>query len=159
MKPAEDNVIFPRFLTITNVELGEDGFRAAAGACEWVRWSDVEQVALLYEIHPIAIADWDCIAFRLGQDQSSVWVPLEKNEVFIAEVERRFAPLDVPAMKDWKDDPMCIRTYSIWPTHRLGEPLYINRRIHWWSWKKSLAFERRANQAPEPTAPSGRGSA
>jgi hypothetical protein len=157
MNRTNDDVTFPRFLTITDVAFGADGFRGPGSESKLIRWSDVEQVALIYEIHPIAIADWDCVAFRLSGEQLSVWVALEKNESFIAEVERRFAPLAAPAMKDWVDEPRCIRTYSVWPGDRLGEPLYVSRRIHWWSWEKSLAFEKRANQPLQPTAPSGRG--
>ena len=155
MSRTNEDVTFPRFLTITDVSFGANGFRAPSSNSELILWSDVDQVALLYEIHPIAIADWDCVAFRLRGEQLSVWVALEKNELFIAEVERRFAPLAAPAMKDWVDEARCIRTYSVWPVDRIGEPLYISRRIHWWSWEKSLAFKKRANQSPEPNRPSG----
>ena len=143
MNRIEDRIIFPRFLKIMTVEFNEEGFRAKDSGDKWIPWHEVEQVAILYEIHPIAIADWDWVAFRLKRAHQSVWVTVEKNESFVEEIARRFAPCCAPAMKDWKDDPMCIRTYTIWPEHRVGEPLYVNRRRRWWSPRKLLAFEKR----------------
>lgn len=143
MNHAKDSFVFPRILIITDVEFDEKGFRSRDSGNKWILWNEIEQVAVLYEIHPIAIVDWDCIAFRLTQTHLSVWVAIDKSKPFMEEIARRFAPHNTPAMKDWKDERMCIRTYTIWPLKRVGEPLYINRRMRWWSWKKSLALPRR----------------
>ncbi len=154
MNRAENEFIFPRIRTIMNVEWDEKGFRVRYSTEDVIRWSDVVQIAVVYEIHPIAIIDWDYVAFRLKAAELSVWVEIKKDDPFIAEIERRFAPITTPRMADWKDEDRCMRSYSIWPKERVGEPLYINRRISRWSWKKSLALKKWANQALEPTTTS-----
>ncbi len=150
MNRIEDEFSFPRFLTITNVEWDEEGFRARDSGEKMIRWIDVVQVAVVYEIHPIAIVDWDYLGFRLRDAELSVWVETKKDEPFVAEIERRFAPAAAPRMADWKDEEMCIRSCLIWPKERVGEPLYFNRRKKWWSWSKSLALPKGANQSLEP---------
>jgi hypothetical protein len=142
MNRIDDGVFFPRLLTITNVEWDDQGFRAKGGEAR-IRWNDVVQVAYLYEIHPIATIDWDYVAFQLREGDLSVWVDFRMGDAFCAEIERRFTNFSVPRMADWKDEVMCIRSYSIWPKERIGEPLYVNRRRNWWSWTKSLALPKR----------------
>jgi hypothetical protein len=159
MKPSKDDLIFPRFLIIANVEWDETGFREK-DRTEFVLWADVVQLALVFEMTPtIAIVEPETyLAFRLKNPDLSVWIYSAFEGPFFAEIERRFGSASAPPVAEWKENDRCIVSYSIWPNERKGEPIYVNFYKSWWSSKAQLAFRKMPNQTLEPTALLGRGS-
>lgn len=143
MKPSRDELTFPHFQTFANVIWDEKGFGTEGGGGK-VLWSDVEQVALVFEITPtVAIIEPDTyIGFRLKNPELSVWVHSTFEDSFASEIGRRFAPVTAPRVADGKDEARCIVSYSVWPDAKKGEPLYFNYRKHWWSSDASLAFRK-----------------
>ena len=91
MSGDAEKVVFPSVLRFTSVEFDDVGFRSATDPADVIPWSEITQVAVAYEIHPIAIVDDYYVAFRLRREDRSVWVVEEENVRFLAEVEKRFA--------------------------------------------------------------------
>jgi hypothetical protein len=158
MKPSEADLVFPRFLTIAQVEWTEKGFHER-GSADLVLWSEVVQVALVFDTVPtVAIVEPDTyLAFRLKNPDLSIWVYSKFEGPFVAEIERRFASITTPPVAEWKESDRCIVSYSIWPNDKKGEPLYLYFRKSWWSSKVQLAFIQTPNQSLQPTALLGRG--
>ena len=96
---------------------------------------------MCYEIHPVAVADWDYWAFQTYNPNLIIWVVIsdaEQSKQFSKEVEHRFGPTDVPPMKDWIDNDQNTRTYIIWPKADIGKSLYLTKGKHTWSLKGHL---------------------
>lgn len=142
MQKTEPEIVVPRVLELREVAFNSERFFAPSVPDERFSWSDVVQVALVFEVHAVAMECCDYVAFRFAEPNDSVWVLLESNESFVAEVERRFAALSATVPAKWKDEKRCITSYTVWPTDRLGEPLYVNVRLRWWSFEQTLAFKR-----------------
>lgn len=104
----------------------------------FVGWDEVIRVAVVYEIHPIAIADWDYWAFQTDDLRVTYWVDIGRD--MDAEVRRRFPHTDPPPMGEWADREFDIRAYVVWPPQDVGKPLYSTVKRHWWSWKAALAY-------------------
>lgn len=123
----------------SSVTYDEVGFSTEEGLV--VPWSSVVRVALGYEIHPIAIADWDFWAFQTTAQGMGFWVYADVWESgFSIEVRRRFAVPDIPPMEEWVDKELCIRAYVVWPFEEVGQGLYVTVKRHWWSWRQRLAY-------------------
>jgi hypothetical protein len=103
-------------------------------------WSRVLRVAVGYEIHPIAIADWEFWAFQTEEPDVTYWAYAEPNSPFSDEVRRRFGIGDAPPMADWDDREFCVRAYVLWPEQDAGGPMYVTVKRHWWSWTAKLAY-------------------
>jgi hypothetical protein len=89
-------------------EIWPDGF-GNKGSSPSVLWSSITRVAVGYEIHSFAIADWDFWAFQTTDPSVTYWASTNFNDEFSAEVRHRFGIADVPPMKDWVDSEFCIR--------------------------------------------------
>src|SRR6185436_17614268 len=99
-----------------------------------VPWSSVVHVAVGYEIHSIAIADWDFWAFQTIEPGVTYWVYADLwASGFSKEVRRRFTVAEIPPMKEWMDQDFCIRAYVVWPSEDAGQALYATVKRHWWS--------------------------
>ena len=121
--------------TITN-----EGFGVAEDGGCLVRWSSVVRVAIGYEIHPIAIADWDFWAFQTAAPDVTYWIYTDLASPFSADIRRRFDIGTVPPMKDWEDRDFCVCACVVWPSRDAGHPLYLTVKRHWWSWNGRLSF-------------------
>jgi hypothetical protein len=126
-----------------------EGFGRTEGNGVVVPWSSVLGVALGYEIHPTAIADWDFWAFQGPDPSVTYWVYEEGAFAFSEEVRRRFSIGEIPAMKEWADREYCIRARVVWPAADVGEPMYVTVKRHWWSWHGRLSYAK----VPGHTAP------
>ena len=123
----------------SGVAFDEVGFRTEGGLA--VPWASVLRIAVGYEIHPIAIADWDFWAFQTTEHAKTYWVHADPwANGFSNEVRRRFTVADIPPMKEWIDEDFCIRAYVVWPFEDLGQALYVTVKRHWWSWSQRLAY-------------------
>ena len=122
------------------VTVDDSGFRVEGVA--GVSWSAVVRVAFGYEIHPVAIADWDFWAFRTTDDTRGYWVQTKDlwTTAFSQAVRNRFAITDAPPMRDWQDRNFRIRAYVVWPAANVGEALYVPIRRRRWSWRNRLAY-------------------
>ena len=126
----------------TGISYDEVGFRTEGGVV--IPWSSIVRVALGYEIHPIAIADWDFWAFQTIEPVMTYWVYAHSWESgFSKEVCRRFAIPDIPPMNEWMDRDFGVRAYVVWPFEDAGQALYITVKRHWWSWRGRLAYKSR----------------
>ena len=122
------------------VAFDTSGFQYPGEESSKVLWRRVVRVAVGYEIHPIAIVDWDFIAFQGSGREITYWVYTDFTDAFCAEVRRRFGWPEIPAMEDWADSRFCIRAYTIWPAEEIGRPMYKTVKRHWWSWRARLAY-------------------
>lgn len=129
-----------RVISVPENSASDGGFGIAADGGCLVRWTDVVRVAIGYEIHSIAIADWDFWAFQTAEPDVTYWIYTDLASPFSAEVRRRFRVADAPPMKDWVDQDFCIRAYVVWPSEDVGGPLYLTVKRHWWSWKGRLSY-------------------
>ena len=130
-----------RIITLqdSGVTYDEVGFSTEGGRV--VPWSSVVRVALGYEIHPIAIADWDFWAFQTTEKGIGFWVYADLcASSFSIEVRRRFAVAKIPPMTEWADKEFGIRAYVVWPFEEVGQALYVTVKRHWWSWRQRLAY-------------------
>ena len=124
--------------TYLDVDFDEEGFWLPQQRTTLVRWADVVRVASCYEIHSIAIVDWDYWAFQTKDPDFYPWVEInEQTEMkgFSQEVYRRYGEPDIPPMKDWADAEYCVRAYVIYPKDEIGKPLYVTKKKRWWSWR------------------------
>jgi hypothetical protein len=127
--------------TLPANEQEQDGLRLQGELLASIPWSSILRVAVGYEIHPIAIADWDFWAFQ-GSDSTQTWWVYDepKGTLFSKEIERRFPSGDIPARQFWEDQDFCILTFVIWPMQERGIPMYRHVKRHWWSWNYGLAY-------------------
>lgn len=138
---SKDQISEPRIVVYSDTEFDETGFQLPGREATKIRWDRIFRVAMCYEIHPVAVADWDYWAFQTGDPNLIIWVrtnDAEQSKQFSKEVERRFGKIDVPPMKDWIDSDQNIRTYVIWPKADIGESLYLTKKKHKWSLKGHL---------------------
>lgn len=141
LKPEVSDRSWVRVLSVPESTATDEGFGAAADGGVLVRWASVIRVAIGYEIHPVAIADWDFWAFQTAAPDMTYWVYTDLASPFSALVRRRFGGADVPAMKEWVDRELCVRTYVVWPSDDIGDPLYAPVKRHWWSWNPTGVCE------------------
>ena len=128
-------------VTLPPDDFTAEGFgRGSDDGSVGVLWSSIVRVAMGYEIHPVAVADWDFWAFQTIDPQISYWVYCDLASAFSEEVRRRFAVGEVPAMQRWSDSKFCIRAYVVWPAEETGEPMYLTVKPHWWSWRGRLTY-------------------
>jgi len=128
------------------VKYNEVGFSTESGLV--VPWSSVVRVAVGYEIHSIAIADWDFWAFQTIEPGVTYWVYADLwASGFSKEVRRRFTVAEIPPMKEWMDQDFCIRAYVVWPSEDAGQALYATVKRHWWSWHQRLAYAKELRSA------------
>ena len=106
----------------------------------WLQWSDVVRVACAYEIHPVAIADWDFWAFQTRNPAVTYWLYSSMWPAMEHEVRRRYLSCDVPPMASWADREFCVRAYVVWPPSDTGGPLYDTVKRHIWSFSGRLAY-------------------
>jgi hypothetical protein len=118
----------------------ETGFQRPGEDESKIRWDQITRVALCYEIHPLAVADWDYWAFQTSDPNLIIWVRISdsmQSKSFSSDVERRFGKVLAPSMKNWADADQTIRTYVIWPKADIGKSLYLLKK-HRWSLKGHL---------------------
>ncbi len=132
--------MFPEVIEIDVVAFDTKGFWPYGHKNSVTRWDEVLEVCLGYWIHNVAIVDFFFYGFRTANDEQTVWV-VEGNEKFPEELKLRFPHARPPAMKDWQDGGNLIRTFTIWPEEKYGNPMYAAAKEHWYSPKK-LAFEK-----------------
>lgn len=138
---SKDQISEPRLVVYSEIEFDETGFQLPGREATKIRWDQIVRVAMCYEIHPVAVADWDYWAFQTDDPDLIIWVRTnvaEQSKRFSREVERRFCKIDVPPMKDWIDSDQNIRTYVIWPKPEIGKSLYLTKKKHKWSLKGHL---------------------
>jgi len=132
-----------RVVQVTDDSFSDDGLALKAGEM-LLPWSAVRRVALGYEIHAVALADWDFWAFQGEDPRLTYWVDSAWNSSFSSRIRKRFEVAEVPPMKDWHGAKFCIRTYVVWPKQDVGRPLYLTIKKHWWSWRGRLAYSESA---------------
>lgn len=130
-----------RLIIYEEIEFDQVGFQRPGRESTKVLWEEIVRVALCYEIHPVAVSDWDYWAFQTRDPNLIIWVRINdaaQSQRFSREVERRFRKVDVPPMKDWIDSDQNVRTYVIWPEADIGKSLYLLKKNHRWSLKGHL---------------------
>jgi len=142
MKVQVDDRPWVRVKTFHQEEYCEHGLRPLGAEAISVPWSKIKRVALGYEIHSIAIEDWDFWAFQTDDPLVTYWVYVDWNSPFSLEVRRRFDVGNVPPMSQWVDQAFNIRAYVVWPAPDFGEPMYVTVKRRWWSWRGALAYSK-----------------
>lgn len=142
MNPDTKNQISdPRLIIFGETEFDETSFYVPGEESPKISWQQIVRVAVCYEIHPVAVADWDYWAFQTNDPNLLLWVRItdtEQSKAFSREVGRRFGNVEVPPMKDWVDSDQNVRTYVIWPEADTGNTLYLLKKNHQWSPKGHL---------------------
>lgn len=133
-----DTHIFPDILDIQDVEFDGHAFWPLGEPNQPTRWDDIIEVCRGYWIHDIAIVDFYFHGFRTNDDTHSVWVETG-NKAFDAEIQRRFPHAESPDFVEYNDKAKCVQTFTLWPVHRYGMPMYSTVKEHWYSSPK-LAF-------------------
>jgi hypothetical protein len=129
------------FITYSDVDFDQEGFWLPQQRTTLIKWADVVRVAACYEIHPIAVADWDYWAFQTSDPDFYPWVEINKRteaKGFSREIYQRYGEPDIPAMKHWANAEYCILTYVIYPKSGIGKPLYVMKKKHWWAWSSHI---------------------
>ncbi|HYP26720.1 MAG TPA: hypothetical protein VE262_08385 [Blastocatellia bacterium] len=130
-----------RLSVYPDIEFDQTGFRLPGEESTRILWNDIVRVAICYEIHPVAIADWDYWAFQTRDPNLLVWVEINDSTQsggFSREIENRFGKTDAAPMTGWLDSDQNVRTYVIWPETDLGKSLYSFKKKHKWSLKGRL---------------------
>mgnify|MGYP006989118992 CR=1 FL=1 len=129
-----------RVASISDVSFDDSGFWSTTDRETTIEWRNVIKVAWGYEIHPIAIADWDFWAFQTPDPEITYWVYTDFSSPFSSHVITRFRIVSPPPMNQWNDDDRSIRTYVVWPEESIAQSMYTNVKEHWWSWSRKLAY-------------------
>jgi hypothetical protein len=117
-----------------------DGLKHRETSQITVPWSAIKRVAWGYQLHPLYVADGDFWAVQTAEPDVTYWIYVQPNSPISAELDRRFAPGEVPPMKDWADSERDTRTFVVWPPSDRGRPMYVPVKRHWWSWRTRLAY-------------------
>jgi len=123
------------------VSFDAGGFQYPGEDLSKVRWDDVKRLAIGYEIHSVAISDWDFWAVQGSDPNVTYWIYTTTVDPFSDEIRRRFGDPNVPPMDKWADRKFLIRAYTIWPEEEIGLPMYNRVKRHWWSWTAGLAYK------------------
>ncbi len=138
--------IFPEILNIDAPQFDSKGFWPSGNENLMTLLEDVVELSEGYWIDTEVLEDCYFYAFRTKDDLQSVWVT-EGSEKFPRELKSRFPHNKAPPLNHWKDGQMSIRTFTVWPKSRFGEPMYLNVKERWYS-ERRLAFE----QSSQPSA-------
>ena len=117
-----------------------EGFQYPGEELSKVRWRDIVRVAVGYEIHCIAISDWDFWAIQGSDPDVTYWVYTSTVDAFSQEIHRRFGDPKIPPMGEWVDREFLIRAYTMWPEEEIGRPMYKRTKRHWWSWNSAMVY-------------------
>ena len=131
------------FWRYNEIDFDQTGFWPPSLPSNRLSWHDITRVALCYEIHPIALSDWDYWAFQTNDPMLFVWIEINQQTTskgFTKQVHEKFGSPDIPPMKCWVDSEACIRTYVIWPQEEIGRALYVAKKKHWWSQRAELDY-------------------
>ncbi len=129
-----------RVASFNNVAFDDSGFWSTADRETKIEWHNVTKIGWGYELHPIAIADWDFWAFQTPDPESTYWVYTDFDSPFSSRVIKRYNIGSPPPMNQWNDQDRCIRTFVVWPQESISQSMYITVKKHCWSWAGKLAY-------------------